>query len=192
MVEADLPHDFGGGARDSVAARLVPGEARAVDKRHIANAAKAERIRGGGTSRPRADDRNPEASISHRRTIAPACLTSLPGRLKGSAPLPRPALRCYYRPARAMTAMADETCPTEDAQMAAMTDRIAMAARVVGVGLAFAFAPVHAQAGETVDYVIGGETFEGYRAAASGASKVSFSSSTIGTASRITSSAAPT
>jgi dienelactone hydrolase len=55
--------------------------------------------------------------------------------------------------------------------MAAMTDRIAMAARVAGLGLALAFAPVYAQAGETVDYVIGGETFEGYRAAASGASK---------------------
>ena len=70
-----------------------------------------------------------------------------------------------------MTAMAGETWPTEDAQMAAMTDRIAMAARVAGLGLALAFAPVYAQAGETVDYVIGGETFEGYRAAASGASK---------------------
>ena len=68
-----------------------------------------------------------------------------------------------------------------------------MAARVAGLGLALAFAPVYAQAGETVDYVIGGETFEGYRAAASGASKglVLVIHDWDGL-SRITSSAAPT
>jgi dienelactone hydrolase len=37
--------------------------------------------------------------------------------------------------------------------------------------LAFALAPVAAQAGETVDYVVAGETFEGYRAPTSGQSK---------------------
>ncbi len=39
------------------------------------------------------------------------------------------------------------------------------------LALAFVLAPVAAQAGESVDYDVGGETFEGYRAPASGQSK---------------------
>jgi dienelactone hydrolase len=46
-----------------------------------------------------------------------------------------------------------------------------MAARVAGLGLALACGPACALAGEPVDYVAVGETFEGSRAAASGESK---------------------
>ena len=52
-----------------------------------------------------------------------------------------------------------------------MMFRAALKSACVAFAFALALAPLGAQAGEAVDYAVGSETFEGYRAAASGESK---------------------
>jgi dienelactone hydrolase len=52
-----------------------------------------------------------------------------------------------------------------------MTDKFMLAARAAVLGLMLMLAPSAARAGEAVDYAVGSETFEGYRAPAEGESK---------------------